>query len=126
MSKSKNVLAFEAALKENEELREKFVAAQQRIAEENEDVGDGEILVRSAAEVGFTLTMEELERAMAQSQELDDDELERVSGGVGIFDRDWCWVEYLCNAFYNNRNKNGSRTRVCLKGYTPPSTATKL
>ena len=81
MSKSENILAFEAALKENKELREKYEAAQKRIIENKEAESDGEVLVKAAAEVGFTLTLEELERAMAQYQELNDEELEDVAGG---------------------------------------------
>ena len=49
MSKSENILAFEAALKENKELFEKFTAAKKRIAENKEAASDGELLVKAAA-----------------------------------------------------------------------------
>ena len=102
MSKSENILAFEAALKENKELREKYEAAQKRIIENKEAESDGEVLVKAAAEVGFTLTPEELERAMAQYQELNDEELGNVAGGAG---GDWCSAMYYCFMVYENGNE---------------------
>ena len=96
MNKSENILAFEAALKENKELFEKFTAAKKRITENKEASGNSEMLVKAAAEIGFTLTMEELERAFAQNQELSDEELDQVSGGQG----GWCWKDYGCVIVY--------------------------
>ena len=95
MSKSENILAFEAALRESRELQEKFEAAKKRIADNKEASCDGEMLVKAAAEVGFTLTVAEIERSFAQNQELSDDELASVAGGF-----DWCWSDYDCVMFY--------------------------
>lgn len=98
MSKSENILAFEAAMRENEELLQKFVAAQKRIVENKEAANDGELMVKAAAEVGFTLTIEELERFMAQSQEVDEEELATISGGSETEQRDGeCWKDYYCH-----------------------------
>jgi predicted ribosomally synthesized peptide with nif11-like leader len=84
MSKSENMIAFELALKESKELREKFVAAQKRIAENKEASNDVELLVKAAAEVGHTLTVAEIERAIAQAQEINDEDLAKVAGGNWI------------------------------------------
>ena len=84
MSKSENMIAFELALKERKELREKFVAAQKRIAENKEASNDVELLVKAAAEVGYTLTVVEIERAIAQAQEINDEDLAKVAGGNWI------------------------------------------
>ncbi len=101
MSKSETLVAFEAALKESKELQEKFAAASQRIAENKEAESDGELLVKAAAEVGFTLTMEELERAFAQIQELNEEELGNVSGGASNT-QDLCWKDYSCSFVYHH------------------------
>ena len=101
MSKSESILAFEAALQESKELQEKFVAAQKRIIENKEAESDGELLVKAAAEVGFTLTMEELERAMAQKQELNDEELDNVAGGASNT-QNLCWKDYSCSFVYHH------------------------
>jgi predicted ribosomally synthesized peptide with nif11-like leader len=84
MSKSENMIAFELALKESKELREKFVAAQKRIAENKEASNDVELLVKAAAAVGYTLTVAEIERAIAQAQEINDEDLAKVAGGNWI------------------------------------------
>ena len=130
MSKSETIKAFEAALHESKELQEKFVAAQKRIVENKEASSDSEVLVKAAAELGFTLAMEELERVAAQAEELNDEELKQVSGGFsggdyapdnyatclgayychyvwahdedGILNRA-CWNDYICNIIVNDK-----------------------
>ena len=92
MDNFENIKAFEAALKENKELQETFKAAKKRIAENKEAASDAELLVKAAAEVGFVLTVAEIDRAMAEAQELNDEELEIVSGGGS----GWCWKDYGC------------------------------
>jgi predicted ribosomally synthesized peptide with nif11-like leader len=116
MSKSENMLAFEAALKENKELQEKFAAAQKRIVENKEASSDGEVLVKAAAEVGFTLTMEELERFFAQSQELCDEDLDKVAGGAAAKNDDWCWFDHHCYIAFLHTD-DGSTTANCWDNY---------
>ena len=111
MSKSENILAFEAALKENKELQKKFVAAQKRIIENKEAESDGELLVKVAAEIGFTLSVAEIERSMAQNQELSDEELDNVAGGAG---KEWCSAAYYCFMVYEN---GGEPESPCKSNY---------
>jgi predicted ribosomally synthesized peptide with nif11-like leader len=116
MSKSENIQAFEAALAENKELHEKYEAALKRIVENKEAANDGEALVKAAAEVGFTVTMAELERSVAQNQELSDDDLEMVSGGCDCNDhRGECFYDYSCTLAF----KHGStcKTDECFYDY---------
>ena len=115
MSKSENILAFEAALNENAELREKFTAAEKRIYSNKEAENLGELLVKSAAEVGYTLSVTELERAFAQAQELSEEELDKVAGGTEKND-DWCVFSYHCFAFFLHTD-DGSTTANCWKDY---------
>ena len=115
MSKSENMLAFETALKENKELQEKFIATQKRIIENKEAANDGELLLKAAAEVGYPLTMAELERAFAQAQELSEEELDKVAGGTEKND-DWCIVTHHCFAFFLHTD-DGSTTANCWKDY---------
>lgn len=115
MSKTETMLAFEAAMKENEELREKYVAAQKRIAQNKEAASDGELLVKAAAEVGFTLTLEEIERSFAQSQEIDDEELDNVAGGAKK-KASSCWVDYYCHYAFEH-DSDGNIDRDCFQEY---------
>ena len=117
MDNFENIKAFEAALKENKELQEKFAAAQKRIAENKEASSDGELLVKAAAEIGFTLSMEELERAFAQDQELSDEELDNVVGGVnnGSANDTWCVKDYACYFVYKHDSTN--KLAACFSDY---------
>ena len=113
MSKSGSVLAFEAALTENKELKAKYDAALKRIIENREAANDGEALVKASAEAGFTLTMPELERSMAQKQELSDEDLARVAGAGDSADTS-------CLADYSRNDANGNEWNIQLPNNTPP------
>ena len=88
MSKSENLLAFEAALKESRELQEAFETAKKRIAENKEAASDSEMLAKAAAEVGYTLSVAEIDRVLAEAQEISDEDLETVSGGTRYFNEE--------------------------------------
>ena len=118
MSKSENIKAFEKAMSENTELREKFEAAEERIYNNKEAENVGDLMVKAAAEVGFTLDMAELERSFAQSQELSDEELSNVSGGTEAAEKnaDWCFYDHHCYMFYRH-TEDGSKTAACWDNY---------
>ena len=80
MSKSEELLRLERDLDEQPELREKLEAEIKRIAETKEAESDGEAMVKAAAALGYTITLEELERATADLEKLDDDELDAAGG----------------------------------------------
>ena len=81
MSKSEELLRLERDLNEQPELKEKLNAECKRIAEAKEAQNDGEVMVKAAAALGYTITQEELERLTAAAQELDPDELMNAAGG---------------------------------------------
>lgn len=116
MSKSENILAFEAALKESKELREKYEAALKRIAESKEASCDGEVMTKAAAEVGFTLSMAELERAMAQAQELSEEDLAQVSGGANEKE-EWVWCLDIFYCFAALVHGDGDSGAACWSDY---------
>ena len=112
MSKSENLLAFEVALRESQELQKKFVEVQKRIVENKEANSDGELLVKIATELGFILTMEELERGMASHEDLSDEELDQVSGGTNGVS---CWKDYACEVIY--MHDSTSTSHACFGDY---------
>ena len=75
-----NITAFENAMNESAELREKFAAATKRICENKEAANVGDLLSKAASEVGFKLSAADIDQAYAQSRELSDDELDNVAG----------------------------------------------
>ena len=114
MNKSENIKAFDAALKENKELLDKFNAAAKRIMENKEAESDAGLIVKAAAEIGFTLTEAEIERQMANTQEIGDEELANVAGGnndSNTFEVEytWCWLNVGC--YYI------SRTDICTENF---------
>jgi predicted ribosomally synthesized peptide with nif11-like leader len=84
--------------------------------ENKEASSDGEVLVKAAAEVGFTLTMEELERFFAQSQELCDEDLDKVAGGAAAKNDDGCWFDHHCYIIIKH-TYDGSTTAHCWSDY---------
>ncbi|MBE5969958.1 MAG: Nif11-like leader peptide family natural product precursor [Lachnospiraceae bacterium] len=114
MGKSDNIINFEEALKKKEN-KDKFEAALKKIAEEKSAKSDGEAIQKAAKELGFDISMEDLERNYASKQEVEDEELDAVAGGWCAYDHscftawkhdkevskeDSCWKEYRCNTAY--------------------------
>ncbi len=61
---------------------------------------DAEILAAAAAELGYQVDVAELERASAQSEEIDLDELAHVAGGttdITTYPKN-CIMTYLCDS----------------------------
>lgn len=73
---------FEADLRANKELRQKYEEACQNIAKAGEGKSDGEVLAKTAAELGYAISVADLERSFAAAQELDSAQLAKVSGGL--------------------------------------------
>ncbi|MBR3017816.1 MAG: hypothetical protein IKH57_12215 [Clostridia bacterium] len=80
MSKSEEILRLERDIDEQPELQEKLNAEIRRIAEAGEAQSDGEAMFKAVASLGYAITIEELERATADLEKLDDDELDAAGG----------------------------------------------
>ena len=110
MGKSDNILKFEEALRDDPEKKKAFEEALEKIAEEKSVESESEAFVKAAKELGFDLTIEEIERSFAEKQEMGDDELDEVAGGK------WCWKDHDCMAIYHVKkecNSSGS----CFTNY---------
>ena len=98
MNYNNELTRMEETLRNDTELQKKYEETCKRIAESGEAKSDGEIMVKAAAELGFSITIEDMERAKAASEELSDDELDKVAGGTY---RTWgCLVFDLCYFVY--------------------------
>ena len=99
-----NAKKLEKALKEDKELAAKFEAELRRIVQEKDAANDGEAFVKAAKAVGFDMTVADLEKATAETQELDPEEIGNSAGGS------WCYVDYDCyTAFrHNGPNEEGN------------------
>ena len=109
MSKSEELLRLERDLNESAELKEKLEEELKRIAQEREADSDGEAMVKAAEALGYHITAEELERAAAEMEALDDEELDSVAGGEDMTNR--CLKDYECNVSWNNASIEGDKGR---------------
>ena len=106
---------FDEELKTSKDLQKKFEEALKRIEENGEAKSDGDVVVRAAAELGYTFTVGDLERAKAGDEKLDADELEQLSGGS----LDWstlCAVNYACFSIFMHSSKQ-NKTEPCYVDY---------
>ena len=127
MSKSEEMLRLERELNGQPELREKLNAEMKRIAEAGEAVCDGEAMVKAAAALGYDVTLEELERAAADLEKLDDSELEAAGGKAANSDKrkivkdgqgheTWCWGNWQCYSDMLHAETD-SEEAACWKNY---------
>lgn len=107
MNQSEEMKRLETDLAKDETLHKALEETCRRIAESGDANNDIEVIVKAAAELGYTITPEDAERRQAGSEELDLDELNTVTGGVqsdrGEWSDDdkghdgWCITAWHCN-----------------------------
>lgn len=88
---------FKEVMEANPELAAKYMAAQKTLAENKAAASKAELMSKAAAEVGYELSIEEAERAIAGSQQLNEEELADISAGG---DDNSCAISYGCNYFF--------------------------
>ena len=86
---TENVRKFEKALRESEELQHRLAQELKKIAEENSAESDAEAMAKAAQALGYDFTVADMEKANAETQELDVEEMEQAAGGV-------CFADYDC------------------------------
>ena len=79
---AKDLKAFLERMKEDSAFAEKVKETGDRIKKDEENLGEGEVLVRAAKELGYEFTLGDIDRNIADEQELDDDELASAAGGT--------------------------------------------
>ena len=89
---TENLKKFEQALREDKELTGRFEEELKRIAEEKSAGSETEAIVKAAKALGYDFTAADLEKAQAETQEIDPDELKQTSGGGD----DWCLFDFAC------------------------------
>lgn len=107
--------AFQDALKADEDLQRRFEEAFWGITDA---ANDGEAVQKAAAQLGYELSLEELEQAWVEAQELDDVELDAVAGGQDTFN-DACWFGWCCHALWRHPDipDDAQHTEVCWSNY---------
>ena len=128
---SEELKRFEEDLKKSAEAREKLEVLFGRIVKEGKAQSDGEAMVLAAKEMGYQITLADLDKKAADAEALDTEEMERVTGGATdlnvyyeskngeeIAKRNDCTVNYACDYIWNQQlvDENGHNT-WCLAYY---------
>ncbi|MBE5906567.1 MAG: Nif11-like leader peptide family natural product precursor [Lachnospiraceae bacterium] len=82
MSNKEELKRFLADTKNNKELAEKMEAALKELKDSG--ITKNEALEKVAKDNGYAISAEDLDALEVEGEKLDDDELDKVSGG-------WCW-----------------------------------
>ena len=89
----KGLKAFEEALAADEALAKNYQTVSDNLIASGEVSSETEVVVKAAAKLGYGSLWGELERALAEVQELDDSELDAVAGG----DARYCTISDTCD-----------------------------
>jgi predicted ribosomally synthesized peptide with nif11-like leader len=93
---AKDLKAFLTKMNEDATFAEEVKAKGKSITETEKISDEKELAVKVGKELGYEFTMGDIERLIAEDQELDDKELAKAAGGLVIGAR-WCWWQsYNC------------------------------
>ena len=106
---TENVRKFEKDLQGNEELQKKLFEELKKITEEKSVESDAEAMAKAARALGYDFTVADMEKANAETQELDPEEMEQAAGG-------WCFADYDCYTAWNHDSPD-QQGSACLKDY---------
>ena len=106
---TENVRKFEKALRESKELQARLAVELKRIADEKSASNDAEAMSKAAQALGYDFTVADMEKANAETQELDPEEMEQAAGG-------WCFADYDCYTAWNHDSPD-QQGSACLKDY---------
>ena len=98
---TENVRKFEKDLRGNEKLQKKLFEELAKIAKEKSAESDAEAMAK--------VTVADMEKANAETQELDPEEMEQAAGG-------WCFADYDCYTAWNHDSPDQPGS-ACLKDY---------
>ena len=107
---TENVKKFERTLRENRELAHTFTEELRRITEEKSAKSDTEAIVKAANALGFDFTLADMEKAQAETQEIDPDELGQTAGGS------FCMVNFACFTAMRHDTPD-TPANACAKDY---------
>ena len=106
---TENVRTFEKALRESGELRRRLAEELKKIAGEGSASNDAEAMAAAARALGYDFTVADMEKANAEAQELDPEEMELAAGG-------WCFADYDCYTAWNHDTPDQKGT-ACFSDY---------
>lgn len=116
MEMSKELQRFLEDVKSDRNLYRKAEEIGRQMLKAGSKDSSSELLSKAVAELGYSITAAELERVKAVAEELDDDQLNGVSGGNDNSterDRQNCNVNFSCTAHVNIPDSEGIYHDFC-------------
>lgn len=111
MEMSKELQRFLEDMKADRELYRKLEEIGRRMMIAGSKESGNELMAKAAAELGYSVTAAELERAEAAAEEVDDNQLEGVCGGANNDSGSGCLtdckVNFACTSTTNKPNSAG-------------------
>ena len=106
---TETVRRFEKDLRGNKELQKKLLEELAKIAKEKSALNDAEAMAKAARALGYDFTVADMEKAHAETQELDVEEMEQAAGGV-------CFADYDCYTAWNHDTPDQAGS-ACFSDY---------
>ena len=106
---TETVRRFEKDLRGNKELQKKLLEELAKIAKEKSAESDAEAMAKAARALGYDFTVADMEKAHAETQELDVEEMEQAAGGV-------CFADYDCYTAWNHDTPDQAGS-ACFSDY---------
>ena len=106
---TENVRKFEKDLRGNEKLQKKLFEELAKIAKDKSAESDAEAMAKAAHALGYDFTVADMEKANAETQELDPEEMEQAAGG-------WCFADYDCYTAWNHDSPD-QQGSACFSDY---------
>ena len=111
MENREELKRFQEDMRADRELYRKLEEIGRRMMIDGSKKSGNELMAKAAKELGYSVTAAELERAEAAAEELDDNQLEAVSGGAnndsGSGRLTDCTLNFACTATINKPNSDG-------------------
>lgn len=111
MENREELKRFQADMTTDRELYRKLEEIGRRMLKDGSKESDNELMAKAAAELGYSITAAELERAEAAAEEVDDNQLEGVCGGANNDSGSGCLtdckVNFACTNTINKPNSAG-------------------
>lgn len=131
MTRTSEMARLESDLKSSVELRARFEGAARRIADAGEATSDADAMAKAAAELGYGVSASDVEKMIADAENLDEEELVSVAagnlfnnvGGPLLDGRDdmdnhaaWCVAAWHCYTGFMH-TEGSTKEEKCMRNY---------
>ena len=107
MENREELKRFQEDMRADRELYRKLEEIGRRMLKDGSKESGNELMAKAAKELGYSITAAELERAEAAAEELDDDQLDGVSGGFDESTWTDCTLNFACSNNVNKKDYDG-------------------